>query len=141
MIENYVLSGFFSVMHFHHVVFSSQLLIPSFLFQLFILHFCFQPLTPCVSAQLSYFKLNCPAFQLALVGKRGLILFTSGASSQQTPITPLPVYAGCCYMTVTPLCRNAVSVFCSPCYYIIYVSVYYISYIYLLLFPIIIKLC
>ena len=39
-----------------------------------------------------------PAFHFALVGKRGLILFTPRASGQQTPATPLPVFSGCWYV-------------------------------------------
>ena len=38
------------------------------------------------------------AFQFTSVGKRGLILFTLVGSGQQSPTTPLPVYAGRCYV-------------------------------------------
>ena len=100
-----VLSGFF-VAYFsaRGRAFSSRLPTPRFLFQLFMLHFCFQPFPLRVSAQLCRFKLTLLAFQFRPVGKRGLILFIAGASGQQPHITPLLVYAGCCYVTVTIYC-------------------------------------
>ena len=83
----------------------------AFSFQLFVLHFCFQLFTLRVSVQLCHFKLNCPTFHFAPVGKRGLILFTLGASGQQPPTTLLSAYAGCCYVTITKyiyICLNRV---------------------------------
>ena len=68
MIKNYVLLGVFIGVHFSYTwsCFSSQQLMPCFLFQ--------QSMS-WVSVQLYHFKLNCPAFQFILVGKRGLWLF------------------------------------------------------------------
>ena len=78
MIENYVLSGFF-VAHFpaRGHTFSSQLLTPHISFHLFMSHFSFQPFTQRVSAQLSGFKLTCPALQFAPARQKGSHSFYS----------------------------------------------------------------
>ena len=55
---------------------------------------------PRVSNQLRRFKLTHSDFQYALEGKRGLIIFTPEAFSQQLSTTFLRAYAVCCYVTV-----------------------------------------
>ena len=100
MIENYVLSGLFSVIYFLACghVFSSQLFTSHFSFQLYTLgvsshlftqHVSIQPFTLCSSFQLSCFKLPHPAFQLVPARQKGSHSFYSrgfrSATSYSSP--------------------------------------------------------
>ena len=139
MIENYVLSSFFSVVHLlkYGHAFSSQLLKPHVSFQLFLPCFSFQLFITSYSFQLSHFKLFCTANSWQL-GKKGLILSTLGGSGQQSPTTPLPVcLLQCVYVTIhisfklakgnlkAPFCLAATLRCTGGCYSFLWISPLY----------------